>query len=361
MLQLVINYQNLMKKNLSQKNPKKAFSLLELSIVILIISILIVGSMSASVTAINNAKYKVTRDRMAEIYKAMGSYLLTNKALPCPASLKNLKSDVTTGPSYGIAGSAGTCALDGVFIGGSLAYGMVPVQALGLNTDMAEDGFGSRFTYVVATTFTNPSVTTNDTTGFGRAPETSIMTVKESLTTTAAAFQTNTTDAIFVIISHGANKYGAFNNNSSTQNTASTDLDEQKNYGTSFVDGAGTADTVTISSYFVPTSVNSDAFDDVFFYKTRNTMLIDFNALSLIVCKNGATNGADYSIAGGAITTAFPWPATTTSPTYYGQIVASTDTCTSHNSSYVTTVTYPTKRCGAFGVWQPGALNPCTN
>lgn len=355
-----------MKKNLSPKHPKTAFSLLELSIVIIIISILIVGSMSASMTAINNAKYKVTRDRMAEIYKAMGNYLLINKALPCPASLKNMKSDSATGANYGVAAptaTPGTCALDGVFIGGmssSLAYGMIPVQALGLNADMAEDGFGNRFTYIVSKGFTDVSVASTSS-GFGSVspasgftvPTAGFITLKESLGN--SVFQTNTNDAVFAIISHGANKYGAFNNNALTQNAASADADEQENYGTSFVDGGGTADTVTISSYLVPSAVNSDVFDDVIFYKTRNNLLLDYSAMSLIVCPAIAAN-TDTSYVIAASPSPFAWP-----QSYYGQVVASTVTCSSVDASYTTTVTYPTKRCGAFGVWQSGAINPCTN
>lgn len=344
-----------MPKNLSQKKLKKAFSLIELSIVILIISILIVGSMSASITAMNNAKYKVTRDRMAEIYKAMGNYLLTNKALPCPASLVDLKS---SSPNYGISGTAaGACnGGAGVYVGGAssqLAYGMVPVQTLGLNTDMGEDGFGNRFTYIVAKAFTQPSVTIDDTTGFGRAPETGMITVKESLG--SSVFQLNTNDAIFVIISHGANKFGAFNSNSATQNAASLDADEIANYGSSFGSGS-----VTLNSYFVSSSVNSDLFDDVLLYKTRNTMVLDFNAMSLVVCKEilSTTLSTDtnnyYSITG--IGSSFTWP-----QTYYNQVASSTTTCSSANPAYISTVTNPTKRCGAFGVWQAGVISPCTN
>ncbi len=351
-----------MKNKSTPKNLKKAFSLLELSIVILIISILIVGSMSASITAINNAKYKVTRERMAEIYKAMGNYLLTNKALPCPASLKDLKASSST---YGVAAASTTCLLDGVFQddtdSGSpsgLAYGMVPVQALGLNADMAEDGFGSKFTYVVGKKFTDPTVASAST-GFGSVfpvtgitpPTVGFMTVKEDLG--SSSFQVDTNDAVFVIISHGANKYGSFNNNSATQNTVATDADELTNHGTSFVDGSGTSDSVVVGSYFVSSAVNSDVFDDVVFYKTRNAILVDFNALSLAVCGSTGTNYGDYTLG----STTFAWA----TPAYYGQIVSATTTCASASSTYTTTVTSPTKRCGAFGIWQVGTINACTN
>lgn len=330
-----------MRKNLPQNNFKKAFSLLELSIVILIISILIVGSMTASVTAISNAKYKLTRDRMNELYKAIGNHLLVNKALPCPAPITGLKA---SDPNYGVAGNGGTCTnLTGVYTnaGSTIAYGMIPVQTLGLNTDMAEDGFGTKFTYAVAKAFTDPSVTTSDATGFGRANPSGIISVKESLNG-VTTWQTNTNDAVLVIISHGNNQFGGFNNNSSSQNSASPDLAEQYNYGTSF---AGSS--VTLAANFVSSAVNSDLFDDVLLYKTRNAILLDFNAMSLVVCR--ATTTTDATCNNGA---ACNW-----AQTYYNQVAISSDSC---STGYTSTVSKPTKRCGAFGAWESNYINPCT-
>ncbi len=341
-----------MKKNLPKNNFKKAFSLLELSIVILIISILIVGSMTASVTAVNNAKYKLTRDRINEIYKAIGNYLLTNKALPCPASITSLKA---SDPNYGIAGNNGTCTnISGVYANASstIVYGAIPVQTLGLNTDMSEDGFGTKFTYIVAKAFTDPSVTTSDAVGFGRATPTGIISVKESLNG-VATWQNNTNDAILVIISHGNNKFGGFNNNSPSQNSPSPDVAEQYNYGTSF-----TGTSVTLAANFVSSAVNSDVFDDILFYKTRNNMLLDFNALSLVVCRLEVTT--DATCNGGSPCT---WHncnnggSCTWAQAYYNQIVTSSEQC---STGYSSTVLRPTRRCGAFGVWESKHINPCT-
>ncbi len=341
-----------MRKNLPQNNFKKAFSLLELSIVILIISILIVGSMTASVSAISNAKYKLTRDRVNEVYKAIGNYLLTNKALPCPAPITGLKA---SDASYGIAGNSGECTnVSGVYAnaGGTIVYGMIPVQTLGLNTDMAEDGFGTKFTYAVAKAFTDPSLITSDATGFGRATPTGIISVKESLNG-ITTWQNNTNDAILVIISHGNNQFGGFNNNSSSQNSASSDLAEQYNYGTSF-----TGSSVTLAANFVSSAVNSDVFDDILFYKTRNAILLDFNAMSLVVCRAESTT--DNTCDAGSPCTwhncnnggACAWP-----QTYYNQIAVSSNPC---STGYTSTVSNPTRKCGAFGIWETKHINPCT-
>ena len=140
------------KKDLGIKRApriKKAFSLIELSIVIIIISILISGILSSSITSINNAKIRNTRDRMAQIYQALGQYLVVNKRLPCPASIILLKSDADYGKEVGTDGS---CSGTGIYQSSSnanLVYGMVPIRALGLVNEMGEDGFESKIAYII--------------------------------------------------------------------------------------------------------------------------------------------------------------------------------------------------------------------
>src|SRR3989338_7419279 len=112
---------------MNKKVFKKAYSLIELSIVILIISILITGALTVSVGSVNNAKIKNTNDRLQQVYKALGNFLVANKRMPCPASLKKIK---TTDSDYGAeVGSQGACSGSGVYqstTSANLVYGMVP-------------------------------------------------------------------------------------------------------------------------------------------------------------------------------------------------------------------------------------------
>lgn len=334
-------------KNILSKPGKTAYSLVELSIVITILSVIITGGLSVLTTSANNAKIQVTKDRMAEIYRAMGAYLLYNRALPCPAPITDIKTSSTT---YGdITGTAGTCTTTGVYdrVTGTTgsAYGMIPTQDLGLPAIYAEDGFGSKFTYVVAKVFTDPSVTTSDTTGFGRAVSSSILTVNDKV---VGSTQVATADAIFVIISHGVNKYGAYDANSATQNGTASDADEITNHGTLT---GGTGDAT-----FYATSTGSDVFDDIVFYRTRNEMAAEFDALDLIVCKSGGDqtiNGVDHT-----------WPtALPTSPTGswpilpgYNQHSMAAQDCA---SGWQARNKRPLKKCGAFGVWESDVSTPC--
>ena len=335
-------------KKFLEKNRKNAFSLIELSIVIIIVSILITGAMSVSINSINNSKKKITKDRIAEIYKALGNYVLANKRLPCPAPIIDTKSVTST---YGTAASTSLCASTAGVSQSStspnLVRGMVPVKTLGIPLDMAEDGFGSKFEYIVdknytvASTGTTPSIGAGD---FGTSSTANIIIYDKAgssavqLTTTSGTDESNNSNAaVFAIISFGGNKSGAYGFDSTSRNALSSDTEEAINTPTSL------SDDTLYTNILYASSGNSDVFDDVVFYKSRNSLVADFNALSLIPCL-----ATTESLYGGTIN----WPLA-----WYDQIaVATSPTCAS--LGYNAGSTEPTKRCGAYGVWNV-VINPC--
>ena len=320
-----------------QKNPKTAYSLIELSIVILIISILITGALSVSVRSINNAKIKVTRDRMAEIYKAMGTFLIANNRLPCPASLNLDKSNMSYGNP---TGTNGTCTVANGVIASTtatnLVYGAVPTKALGLSSEMAEDGFGSKFSYVIHKGFTTTIAATTGlhTTTAPYAPTAPIIQIKENPAATSS-----TQHAIFALISHGANKAGAYNANAITQNVASADTDEIDNALPTLT----TSTTANFNDTFISVSSNSDSFDDIVFYKTRNQMIQDFDAMSVIPCSTTPFTDADARTY------------TPSSAATYGQIVSATFpsnvNCVGAHDFWNHGAALPQVKCGIFGKW----------
>lgn len=251
-------------KNFFRK--KRAFSLVELSVVVIVASIIIAGVLSVSVGKVSNHKVKVTNERLNEIYKALGSYVVANKRMPCPASIKAIKSSDS---NYGVEGTAaGTCtAGTGVYSGGTnLVYGMVPVRTLGLKSSLAEDGFGGKIAYFVDKSFTDSSTFTSAS---------GSITIQEY---TNGALATVATSQMFALVSHGANQTSSFGSNSNAQNTVTVDIDEMSNDATTFVDLAKTAiftNTLTV------TTERSTVFDDIIFYKSRDNLLMDNNALTM--------------------------------------------------------------------------------
>ncbi len=342
-------------KKIYQKNQKKAFSLIELSIVIVVLSILITGALSVSTNSINITKTKVTKDRMAEVYKALGNYMLVNKSLPCPAPITNTKS----GTTYGVAGTTVSGALCGttgiatstVAVAGvtNLVRGMLPVKTLGLPFEMAEDGFGDKFEYVVnkyhtiastgtviTGTCTDGSATATSCGDFGTTTSANIS-INEKPSSSATEIESA---AVFAIISLGGNKLGAYGADLATRNALPTDTEEASNVTSSTSSDASFLKVLYVSSG------NSDAFDDVVFYKNRNSLVSDFKALSLIPCVAASSVQTLYD-------TTITWPLA-----WYGQISVDDNQCP---SGYRAGVYAPTKKCGALGNWNSSPTNPCTS
>ncbi len=341
-------------KNILKKNKQRAFSLVELAIVITIISVFIAGVMNVAVGVTNNSKVTVTKNKMNEIYKALGNYAAANGRLPCPAPISDVKGSVNYGNN--VANGLGSCysmaantAVSGTYLSATtLMYGMIPVQNLKLSSEMAEDGFGTKFGYVIDRRFTGFNENGNSN-NFKNGPESSVITINEVGSTT----ETVTNGAAFVIVSYGANKKGGFNASASTQNGRSADTDELSN-------DLGTTASPNFDATFVSLSDKSDVFDDILFYKTKKNIMTDFNLWSLMPCA---------AVTGGIVTSSAPtkdvyvnsstgniasWP-----ETQYGQVAVSSTACDRGDSNYNGTVVYPTKKCGSFGVWQAGSIDSC--
>jgi len=303
---------------------KSAYSLLELSIVIIIISILISGAMSVSVTGVNNAKVRVTKDRMQEVYKALGNYLIANRRLPCPASLRAIEA---TDTDYGVEVGAGAgCIGSGVYTSTvNLVYGAIPVTTLGLSNEMAKDAFDSKVVYLIDPNFTvaAPAAADFNNVNFSSAQFVNIITVSEVPSSTA---QVITTDAIIALISHGANKAGAFNANANAQNPRSSDANEMENDIANV--GATGVDTGDYDGQIISAAGNSDVFDDIIFYKRRNDFVEDFKAMFLIAC-DGSQNPSTINF-------------TSSLSAYYGQVI---------NNTACTAPATQTRKCEAYGAW----------
>ncbi len=279
-----------MLKKLSQKivvnkkisRPKSAYTLVELSIVILILAVLMTGGLTITIGAFNKAKKISTQNKINEIYKSLGKFLLENKRLPCPASLELTKNENSYGVEYGNGSGCGTGAVgSGVYVNPTnpnIFYGMIPAKTLNLPLSMGEDDFGGKISYVIDQRFTNvfQEAISNSNSGFGTTePYTSIITIQEKPSATSRDI---TSDAILVIISHGLNAFGAFNADARTQNPRSNDSDEKENdYNASF------------DKKFIYNSQNSEIFDDVVLFKTRNQIVQDFDVHYLVACINAGT------------------------------------------------------------------------
>ena len=121
----------------------KAFSLLEIAIVLVIVSV-VGGALLKIIPVVTNSDLeKQNKTKIEEINLAIKTFVALNAHLPCPA-------DILSPPSTSDFGISGNCAtgVSDVQIGTTeyyVRYGMVPVRALGLPDSYAFDPWGYRY------------------------------------------------------------------------------------------------------------------------------------------------------------------------------------------------------------------------
>ncbi len=373
-----------MKKN--RLNAITAFSLIELSIAMIVIAIAVAGTTSVMIGRASNDGARITNERIQAIYKAMGQYLMLNKKLPCPASLNLARTDSNYGVSRTCSSTDGTLYDPATGLGywrhatfRNLFYGMVPTKTLGLPIEYSEDGFGTKIDYAVISGFTssghfgvsdvnkkdpnNFSANTyggtlldkssgNTNTNTGTNSRITIYQIKKNVDTTTTATLV-TSDAAFVIISHGANKAGGWNANGTTQNSDSSSTEEKWNQVLNSSSNA-TSSTATFfpvnpATPFVISSNNDSVFDDIVFYKTRNELVSDFKMYNLIPCESTPT----YSET--STSSVWTWYFEYYN-FYYGQINydATNNVYNHYCANYPSSIKTPGKKCGIGGVWDQG-------
>ncbi len=344
----------------SLKKNNTAFTMIELSVVILIIALLMFGSFSSS-GMVNSAKEKVTKDRMKVIYEAMGDFLSVNKRLPCPASINLPRRDVNYGKE--IRSEAGFCftanqADNGVYStnasGSNLVYGMVPIYDLNLGADFAEDAFGNKINYFMDKRFAYDFIPIPDLDlsleSFGTSPYKDIFSIKERRRGGEIIINS---DAIIVLMSAGVNGFGAFKN-TGIQNPRCDPIkdlecnaEEVENDVFNLQPGSEPS-ALHFNNIFYNNFESEEIYDDIIFFKTRNDFVNNFNIKFLIPCKGNDIMDAAF--------------ASVKMSKYYGGDKLYASPCPIPNESIIKTI-----KCDAFGKWTqlilacPGdAITTCT-
>lgn len=108
---------------------QRGFSLIELSIVILILGLLLGGLMQPLSTQMDVSRTKDTEKKLTDIQDALYGFAATRGRLPCPATVASLGDEAPVAPATG----ACTAPYDG-FVPGRL-LGLGPLDANGFVTD----------------------------------------------------------------------------------------------------------------------------------------------------------------------------------------------------------------------------------
>lgn len=188
----------------------RAFSLLEQSLVIAILSIMMATGSLYFKNSDYKYKYDETNRRVKILNNAIIAYYLKNSAsetifddeFPCPANPDLNQSH----SSFGLDSSTGsTCNLS--YYNNNYFYGSIPIRDLGLPYFYAYDAWGHRFSYVVK--YSNvPNILANWS-------------------------ESSKREMLYAIISHGENgnfaynKYGAKRQASTNENEKNNSIDSE--------------------------------------------------------------------------------------------------------------------------------------
>jgi prepilin-type N-terminal cleavage/methylation domain-containing protein len=147
-------------KTMNKDNRQGGFTLIELSIVILISGVLMAGAIAMLQPYLKYTQRDATNKKITVISDALATFAQTYGRLPCPADPAPATEPFGAPRNSGPAGSdisKNDC--DAAGSDPKKYIGIVPFVALGLSEENARDGYGRYFTYAV-----NPAMTKFDTT-----------------------------------------------------------------------------------------------------------------------------------------------------------------------------------------------------
>lgn len=189
---------------------------------VVVIMAIVAGSALALLNAQqSSARVSATKTKQEALQQALINFIAKNSRLPCPA----VPTAAQAAANYGVeAPTPGTCTGTTVIGGGTTTTvrGVIPWVTLGLSDDAALDGYGRRFTYQVVRTETNKTAAT-------------ITSLRGTMNVRRAAGGTlinNGNPATVLIVSHGANGWGAYLPLTGTRMTLPTGADESENTNT---------------------------------------------------------------------------------------------------------------------------------
>jgi len=219
---------------------KTGFTLLELSIVLMVIAAIIAGTVSMGSSMIQSAQLVNTNNKLDAIETALMNYRLVYNRLPCPTdpTLTDVAGNATT---YGVeTGTPGTCTAASIIsytyptgatntnynaAGVTVAEGAIPVRTLGLPDEFQFDGWGRKFAYAVAAPMTSKATATAYPAFISYGAQANCGAIKVE-----NAFHSNRSPvADYALLSYGPDGHGGYTKAGTRYNAGVNNADELTN------------------------------------------------------------------------------------------------------------------------------------
>jgi prepilin-type N-terminal cleavage/methylation domain-containing protein len=191
------------------------FTMLELSVVLIIIGLVTAVGITSGIGVIEGSKRAQTIAKLNTIENALKIYRDRNNRLPCPSNAVLVKTDL----NYGVeATTPGTCLGANFGSAGNVVEGSIPTKTLNIADDFMYDGWGRKFAYAVDSNAT-------DTDAFSTIGIADMC----GITVNDASLNPRTTGAIYALVSFGPDGHGGYLTNGTRMNTGSVNTDVQTN------------------------------------------------------------------------------------------------------------------------------------
>jgi prepilin-type N-terminal cleavage/methylation domain-containing protein len=203
--------------SIEKQYRQQGFTLVELSIVIVILGILIAALLQTYAVFDKKQRVEVTKDNTKAAYMALAAYKANKGFYPCPASPLDTAGKASncnnTSPPAGITSVTSPDGRE-VWIGVMPVLDNTGEHKLIMSTG-AVDGWNKRLTYAVTRNLANGTIVTTPNAG--------------GITMIDAATGSTTANVDFVLFSHGENGAGAFSADGSGHAPCSTGLRDSEN------------------------------------------------------------------------------------------------------------------------------------
>ena len=132
----------------------RGFTLLEMSIVLIIMAVMLGGGISTFLAYVKKEGYQNTEQRLQRIEEMLVKYRRVYNRLPCPADITRAVDTSEYGREALNKGSCTGGVIAANLSSGNMVSGMVPTKTLGLPDDYAFDSWGRRIRYAVDKRYT---------------------------------------------------------------------------------------------------------------------------------------------------------------------------------------------------------------